>query len=77
MDGGLLRFPAMKAIPGTVQEGGAPFLTTQWSVIAACNKLSPGEAQAALSQLCRNYWPPLYSFVRHRGYSREEAQDLV
>jgi len=60
-----------------LQDGGAPFLTTHWSVIAACTDLTTGEAQAALTQLCRDYWPPLYSFVRRRGYSRADAQDLV
>ena len=35
------------------------------------------EAQAALDQLCRSYWPPLYSFVRRRGYAAADAQDLV
>jgi RNA polymerase sigma-70 factor (ECF subfamily) len=30
-----------------------------------------------LTQLCRDYWPPLYSFVRRRGSSRADAQDLV
>jgi RNA polymerase sigma factor (sigma-70 family) len=67
----------MKAIPGTLQSGGAPFFTTHWSVIAACDDLSPEAAQAALSLLCHSYWPPLYAFVRHRGYSRPDAQDLV
>jgi RNA polymerase sigma-70 factor (ECF subfamily) len=34
-------------------------------------------AQAALEQLCRNYWHPLYAYVRRAGYSREEAEDLT
>jgi RNA polymerase sigma factor (sigma-70 family) len=66
----------VKAIPGTLREGGASFATTHWSVIAACN-LDNGTAHAALAQLCRDYWPPLYSFVRRRGYSPADAQDLV
>ena len=66
----------MKAIPGTLREGGAPFATTHWSVIAACTP-DNGSADAALAQLCRDYWPPLYSFVRRRGYNTADAQDLV
>lgn len=66
----------MKAIPGTLREGGACFATTHWSVIAACT-LDNGSAGAALAQLCRDYWPPLYSFVRRRGYNPADAQDLV
>src|SRR5881398_4247409 len=34
-------------------------------------------AQAALENLCRTYWRPLYGFVRHEGYTREEAEDIT
>ena len=37
---------------------------------------APG-SQKALAELCRIYWCPLYSFVRRRGWSPEDAQDLV
>ena len=33
--------------------------------------------QAALGELYRIYWYPLYAFVRHRGHAAEEAQDLT
>jgi RNA polymerase sigma factor (sigma-70 family) len=73
-------YPApVKEVPGTVATGGVPFATTHWSVIAACaNEDDLGEAaHVALSQLCHDYWPPLYSFVRRRGYNSHDAQDLV
>ncbi len=38
---------------------------------------NPEEAHAALTQLCQTYWPPLYSFVRSRGYSMHDAQDVT
>ncbi len=66
----------MKAVPGTLQNGGASFATTRWSVIAACTRGSE-TADNALAQLCRDYWPPSYSFVRRRGYGPADAQDLV
>jgi DNA-directed RNA polymerase specialized sigma24 family protein len=34
-------------------------------------------AQEALAGFCEAYWPPLYSFLRHRGFSSADAQDLV
>jgi RNA polymerase sigma factor (sigma-70 family) len=34
-------------------------------------------ARQALSGFCEAYWPPLYSFLRHRGHSSADAQDLV
>ena len=45
--------------------------------------LSAGEAdsepsgQRALSGFCEAYWPPLYTFLRHRGHPSADAQDLV
>jgi RNA polymerase sigma-70 factor (ECF subfamily) len=30
-----------------------------------------------MERLCRSYWPPLYAYVRRRGYPPEEAQDLT
>ena len=44
--------------------------------LAAARGDSP-EAAAALDQLCRTYWYPLYANVRRRGYSPEDAQDLI
>ncbi|MHC4550997.1 MAG: RNA polymerase sigma factor [Planctomycetota bacterium] len=34
-------------------------------------------ARQALEELCRAYWYPLYAFVRYRGYSSHDAQDLT
>ncbi|MGI8437914.1 MAG: RNA polymerase sigma factor [Chthoniobacterales bacterium] len=67
----------MKAVPGTLRTGGATFAATRWSVVAACCAEGEEEAEVALTQLCQDYWPPLYTFVRRRGYSPADAQDLV
>jgi len=34
-------------------------------------------AHRALSGFCEAYWPPLYTFLRHRGHPSADAQDLV
>ncbi len=68
----------MNAVPGTLQEGGAVFATTHWSVVLlAAQDESPEAAQAALSKICQAYWPPLYTFLRRRGHPPANAQDLV
>jgi RNA polymerase sigma factor (sigma-70 family) len=59
--------------------GPREFATTQWSLVVAAK---PGEAsrsgaREALEKLCTAYWYPLYAFVRYRGYSPDEAQDLT
>ena len=38
---------------------------------------SAESARQALSGFCEAYWPPLYSFLRHRGHQSADAQDLV
>jgi RNA polymerase sigma factor (sigma-70 family) len=55
----------------------AVFATTQWSVVlAAAGGDAPG-VTAALEKLCRAYWYPLYAYVRRRGFSKHDAQDLT
>lgn len=52
------------------------FPTTRWSMVL--DAVTPErESRAALEDLCGTYWYPLYAFVRRRGASHEEAQDLV
>lgn len=53
------------------------FTTTRWSVVLRAGGASPEEARAALEQLCRDYWYPLYAFVRRKGHSPEDAADLT
>lgn len=53
------------------------FTTTRWSVVLRAGGASPEQAQAALEQLCRDYWYPLYAFVRRKGHSPEDAADLT
>jgi RNA polymerase sigma-70 factor (ECF subfamily) len=46
-------------------------------VVLRAGRSDTTRARAALEQLCRNYWQPLYAYVRGTGYSREEAEDLT
>ncbi len=69
----------MKTLTETAPGQSDPFAPTHWSLIAAAaeSQDSPEIAGVALAQLCQIYWPPLYSFVRSRGYSVHDAQDLT
>jgi RNA polymerase sigma-70 factor (ECF subfamily) len=55
------------------------FPSTHWSVVLAAGRSAaePEIAQAALADFCQTYWAPLYSFVRSRGYTVHDAQDLT
>jgi RNA polymerase sigma-70 factor (ECF subfamily) len=59
--------------------GQRQFATTHWSLVGAArlDAASQTRARAALEELCRAYWYPLYAFVRSRGHSAADAQDLT
>jgi RNA polymerase sigma-70 factor (ECF subfamily) len=59
------------------QPGSPVFPDTRWSVVLRAGLEAGGEAKAALERLCRDYWFPLYAFVRRRGYSPEDAEDVT
>lgn len=72
------RLHGMMPVPGTLQEGGAGFASTHWSVVLrAAQSQSSDTTRDAMSVLCRSYWPPLYTFLRRRGYPPADAKDLV
>ena len=53
------------------------FATTHWTVVLAAGQRHTPQSDGALEQLCRNYWFPLYAYVRRRGYTKEDAEDLT
>jgi RNA polymerase sigma-70 factor (ECF subfamily) len=53
------------------------FVTTHWSVVLTAGRNDTTRAHAALAKLCQTYWYPLYAYVRRRGQSPEDAQDLT
>jgi len=59
--------------------GPRQFTTTHWSLVDAArpDEVSQTRAREALEELCRAYWYPLYAFVRNRGHSAQDAQDLT
>jgi len=71
--------PKHDSIPQPFDEPhtGARFRTTHWSLIVRAGQDDPVAARKALGELCRNYWYPLYAFVRRQGYSPADAEDLT
>ena len=54
------------------------FAATRWTVVmAAARGSDSSRAAAALTELCRTYWYPLYAFLRRRGHLTHEAEDLT
>ena len=55
------------------------FPATHWTVVVAAGRsqVEPEIARAALAELYQTYWAPLYTFVRSRGHTVHDAQDLT
>ena len=53
------------------------FATTHWSVVLAAGGTDTPAANAALETLLRAYWKPLYFYLRQRGQTHHDAEDLV
>lgn len=60
----------------SIAPGAREFHTTRWSMVLAAQH-DGTQARKAMSALCRDYWYPLYAFVRRRGYAPHDAQDLT
>jgi RNA polymerase sigma-70 factor (ECF subfamily) len=55
----------------------ARFDTTDWGVVLKAAEADSPTSQRALARLCEAYWYPLYAFIRRRGYSAPDAEDLT
>jgi RNA polymerase sigma-70 factor (ECF subfamily) len=60
-------------------ESGFPkaFGATHWTVVLEAARPNSPAGQTAFAQLYSDYWHPLYAFVRRRGLSAEEAEDIT
>src|SRR5215813_14216593 len=63
--------------PSGSRNNGARFGETAWSVVLAAGNGSELHAREALAELCQMYWPPIYAYLRQRGFTRHDAQDLT
>lgn len=63
--------------PESAESPPARFPQTRWSVVLAARDSDDPRATRALDELCRAYWFPLYVYVRRRGASPEDAEDLT
>jgi RNA polymerase sigma factor (sigma-70 family) len=65
--------PKDSSVTGNARE----FRTTRWSEVLLSAESQALGSKEALADLCRLYWFPLYTYIRRRGYSQEDAQDLT
>jgi RNA polymerase sigma-70 factor (ECF subfamily) len=57
--------------------GQVAFLTTHWSLIEAAATEDQDASRVLIGSLLRQYWKPVYCYLRRQGYGNEEAKDLT
>lgn len=67
------------AHPDETSIGGlkSSFRTTHWSEIRQAKTLSKTRQKVIIDGLIRQYWKPVYCYLRFRGYDNECAKDLT
>lgn len=55
---------------------GGTFLTTHWSLIEGI-QAGEDQDQALIGLLLKDYWKPVYCYLRRRRFANEEAKDLT
>src|SRR5437764_6842904 len=75
----LIQTGDVKTLAGNGHARSDLFPSTHWSVVVAAGRsqAEPEVSPAALAELAQTYWAPPYSFVRSRGYTVHDAQDLT
>jgi RNA polymerase sigma-70 factor (ECF subfamily) len=53
------------------------FTTTRWTLVFAAKTRHDPAGSDALARLCERYYEPLYTYLRRRGQTVEDAQDLT
>ena len=53
------------------------FTTTRWPLVLAAKRRDDPAGSDAFARLCERYYEPLYSYLRRRGQTPEDAQDLT
>src|SRR5678816_2440537 len=53
------------------------FPVTRWSQVMLAGDADAPAAAQALDHLCHVYWPPIYGFLRRKGFAPHDAEDLT
>lgn len=55
----------------------AAFQTTHWTIVLEAAQPGTAQAQDAFARIYTDYWFPLYSYIRRRGHSPQDAEDVA
>lgn len=55
----------------------AAFPTTHWTLVQTVQGDDATAAARAMEELCKDYWYPIYAYLRRSGHDPEDAEDLT
>jgi RNA polymerase sigma-70 factor (ECF subfamily) len=61
----------------SIGEARGSFQTTHWTAIETIKSDDDIISKALIGDLLKNYWKPVYCYLRHKGYDNEQAKDLT
>jgi DNA-directed RNA polymerase specialized sigma24 family protein len=67
----------MDPLESTAVERSDIFASTHWSVVLQAATSDEERSLEALQRLCETYWPPVYAFIRRKGFGREDSEELT
>ncbi len=70
---GFLRL--VKSMSLSKNDPGAAFPITSWTRVMSARQPDEAGSKAAMEDLCKGYWPAIYTYLRALGCDREEARD--
>ncbi|MCW5556989.1 MAG: sigma-70 family RNA polymerase sigma factor [Verrucomicrobiae bacterium] len=54
-----------------------PFVTTRWTTVLQAGGSAGPDKDTALAALCRDYWQPVFIYIRRQGWDEDSARDLT
>jgi RNA polymerase sigma factor (sigma-70 family) len=63
--------------PITTMAAPDEFTTTRWTLVLAAKTRHDPVGSEAFARLCERYYEPLYAYLRRRGHTPEDAEDLT
>jgi len=61
----------------SIGEARGSFQTTHWTAIEKIRSDDDISSKALIGDLLKNYWKPVYCYLRHKDYDNEQAKDLT
>jgi len=69
---------AMKTDDHTrIGNSGGRFPTTHWTVIGEVEPGDDARSRSLIAGLVKDYWKPVYCYLRRKGYGNDESRDLT